>query len=163
VLANAGEGKWKENLTFACELSKKENLVYVFEAAFGALPPPPWSIRLDEARSVMAGRGFTMDPDDRIQILFGATRRVPEGERQAALMACGELLDRDGLRTVMTRLLALAPTTPDGPWQTLLRESLDLTEYRALLADVEGERSAGVSEPAASYDVSKMTQRRLFE
>ncbi|MDQ1336951.1 MAG: hypothetical protein QG552_3901 [Thermodesulfobacteriota bacterium] len=163
MLTNAGEGEWKEPLTFSFELSKKENLLYVFKAAMGALPPPSWRNRLDEARTILAGRGFTLDPDDRIQILFGATRRLREGVRQAALKTCGELLDRDGLRTVMTRLLALEPTTPDGPWHTLLRESLDLSDYRALLTEASGKEPVRVSEPSTAYDVSKMTQRRLFD
>jgi hypothetical protein len=163
VLANAPEGGWAEALTFACELSKKENLLYAFETALGQIPPESWASRLEEARSIAAERGFTLKSDDRIQLLFGATRRVPEGKRQDALKACKALLDRDGLRTVVSRLLALEPTTPDSPWHTLLRESLDPAEYRALLAEMEGEGSVRVSEPSAVYDVTKMTQRRLFD
>ncbi len=163
VLANAAEGKWAEALTFACALSKKENLLYAFEAALGALTSASWRNRLDEARSIMAERGFTLEPDDRVLLLFGATRRAPEGKRSEALKACGDLLDRDGLRTVMRRLLALEPCTPDGPWHTLFRETLDLTDYRALLAEMDGGRAVSVAEPASAYDVTKMTQRRLFE
>jgi len=59
VLANAAEGGWSEALTFACELSKKENLLYAFEAALGAMPPGPWARRLDETRSIMAEGGST--------------------------------------------------------------------------------------------------------
>jgi hypothetical protein len=111
----------------------------------------------------MAERGFTLDPDDRIQLLFGATSRVLEGERQDALKACKALLDRDALRTVMTRLLALEPTTPDGPWHSLLRESLERAEYLALVAALGTQAHTGVAEPSASYDVTKMSQGRLFD
>jgi len=148
---------------FACSLSQKENLLYAFELALGALSPESWSRRLDEVRSIMVERGFTLNPDDRIQLLFGATSRAPEGEQQDALKACKALLDRDALRTVMTRLLALEPTTPDGPWHTLLRESIDPADYRALFAEMDGQGSGRVSEPSAAYDVAKMTQRRLFD
>lgn len=163
VLASAPEGGWREALMFACALSQKENLLYAVEAALGALSPESWSRRLDEARSIMAERGFTLDPDDRIQLLFGATGRAPEGKRQDALKACKALLERDGLRTVMTRLLALEPTTPDGPWHTLLRESLEQADYRALVTALETQARTGVAEPSASYDVTKMSQGRLFD
>lgn len=66
-------------------------------------------------------------------------------------------------RPVMRRLLALEPDTPDGPCHNLLRETLQQADYRALLAEMEGEGSFRVSEPSAVYDVTKMTQRRLFE
>jgi hypothetical protein len=92
-----------------------------------------------------------------------AQQGAREGERQDALKSCKALLDRDGLRTVMSRLLALEPTTPDGPWHTLLRELLDLTDYRALLTEASGKEAVRVAEPPASYDVSRMTQRRLFD
>ncbi|MDZ7699225.1 MAG: type II toxin-antitoxin system RelE/ParE family toxin [Deltaproteobacteria bacterium] len=39
----------------------------------------------------------------------------------------------------MTRRLAMEPTTPDGPWHTLLRESLEQADYRALLVETDGE------------------------
>ena len=163
MLANAAEGRWAEALTFACELSKKENLLYAFEAAMGALTSASWRNRLDEARSIMAERGFTLEPDDRVQLLFGATRRAPEGKRSEALKACGDLLDIDGLRTIMKRLLTSEPHPSDGPWHVLLREQLGSSDYRALLAELESEGHGKVAEPAGPYDPSKMIQGRLFD
>ncbi len=52
---------------------------------------------------------------------------------------------------------------PDGPWHTLLRESMERADYRDLLAEMEADESARVSEPPAAYDVTRMTQRRLFD
>jgi len=158
MLANAPEGGWREALMFVCALSQKEHLLYAFEAALGALPPESWGRRLKEAGPIVVERAFTLDPDDRIQILFGAMRPTPESERQDALKACQALLDRDGLRTVMTRLLALEPTAPDGPWHTLLRESLEQADYRAFAAALETQAHTGVEEPSAPHDVSKLRQ-----
>lgn len=163
VLANAPEGGWAEALTFARELSKKENLLYAFEAALGQIPSQSWASRLEEAGSVMAGRGFKLEQGDRIQILFGATRRVPEMERSGALSACSDILDSDACRIVMQRLLALEPDTPDGPWHTLLRESLGPVAYRTLVAALETQAHTGVAEPSAPYDLTKMKQGRLFD
>ena len=163
VLANAPEGGWAEALTFACELSKKENLLLVFEAALGALPSASWRNRSNEARSIMAERGFTLEQDDRIQILFGATGRVAEAKRSEALKACGDILDSDAYLTVMQRLLAIEPGTPDGPWHILIREVLGPVAYRTLIAALQTQAHTGVAEPSASYDITKVKQGRLFD
>jgi hypothetical protein len=163
VLANAAEGGWSEALIFACELSKKENLLVAFEAALGAIPPGSWAGRLDEAQSIMPERGFTLEPDDRVHILFGATGRVAEAKRSEALKACGDILDSDAYRTIMRRLLALEPDIPDGPWHTLIREALGPVEYRTLVAALETQAHTGVAEPSAPYDLTKMRQVRLFD
>lgn len=63
---------------------------------------------------------------------------------------------------VMTRCLAMEATTPDGPWNALLRGSLEQAVYRALLVETDGEGSVRVSEPSAVYDAAKMTQRRIW-
>lgn len=68
--------------------------------------------------------GFNLEQDDRIQIVFGATRRVAEAKRSEVLKACRDILDSDAYLTVMQRLLALEPDTPDGPWHLLIREAL---------------------------------------
>ncbi|WP_028321089.1 hypothetical protein [Desulfatiglans anilini] len=67
------------------------------------------------------------------------------------------------VRTVMMRLLALQSASRDGPWHTLFRELLERADHRALLAEIQGDGSARVSEPSAAYDVSRMPQGRLFD
>ncbi len=111
----------------------------------------------------MPERGFILVQDDRIQILFGATGRVAEAKRSEALKACGDTLHSDACRTVMRRLLALEPHTPDGPWHNLLRESLGPVEYRTLVAALETQAHTGVAEPSAPYELTKMKQGRLFD
>jgi len=73
---NAQEHGWRGTLIDACALSKEENLIYVLKRHWGVLPPPSWRNRVDEARAIMAGRGFMMDPDDRVQILFACSRKL---------------------------------------------------------------------------------------
>jgi hypothetical protein len=50
-----------------------------------------------------------------------------------------------------------------SPRHLLAREHLGEVEYRALLSELETEGRLKVEEPAAPYDSSKMTQRRLFD
>ncbi|MFH1951157.1 MAG: hypothetical protein ABIL06_06035 [Pseudomonadota bacterium] len=164
VLRDTAEGGRPEALTFACGLSKKENLLRVFEAALGSLPSTSWRSRLDEARAIMAERGFTLDHDDLIQLIFGSLKRIPEGARSDGLKVCRDLLGDDGHGTVIRRLLTSELHDPDGPWHLLAREQLGGADYRALLAELEAEDHGKVADAAAPYDVSKakMTQRRLF-
>jgi len=49
---------------------------------------------------------------------------VAEAKRSEVLKACRDILDSDAYLTVMQRLLALEPDTPDGPWHLLIREAL---------------------------------------
>ena len=165
VLRDTAEGGWREALTFACELSKKGNLLRVFEAALGSLPSASWRSRLDEAKAIMAERGLTLDQDDLIQLIFGALRRGPEGERSEGVKVARDLLGDDGHRMVMGRLLTSELHDPDGPWHLLAREQLGGADYHALLAELEAEDHGKVAEPGAPYDVpkAKMTQRRLFD
>jgi hypothetical protein len=165
VLRDTAEGGWAEALTFACELSKKENLLRVFEVALGSLPPASWPGRLAEASAIMAERGFTLDHDDRTQLILEALKRIPEGERPAGLMAARDLLDDEGHRTVIRRLLSTELYNPDGPWHLLIREHLGVVEYNAFLSELEAVGHGEVAEPEAPYTASpgKMTQRRLFD
>jgi hypothetical protein len=165
VLRDTAEGGWHEALTFACELSRKENLLRVFEVALGSLPSASWRSRLDEAKAIIAERGFTLDHDDLFQLIFGSLRRGPEGERLEALKVSQDLLGDDDHRTLIRSLLASEFHDPDGPWHLLAREQLGEVDYRALLTELEAEDHGKVAEPAAPYDVSKakMTQRRLFD
>ncbi len=161
VLRDTAEGGWDEALTFACELGKKENLVRVSEVALGSLPSASWPSRLEEARGIIAERGFTLDQADLIQLIFGVLKRVPESERSEGLKVSRNLLDDEGHRTVISRLFAYELYNPDGPWHVLAREHLGKVEYGALIAELEA-KGHGVAEPAAPYDSSKMTQRWLF-
>jgi hypothetical protein len=165
VLRDTAEGGWREALAFACELSKRENLLRVFEVALGSLPSASWRSRLDEVRAIMAERGFTLDHDDLIQLIFGALRRGPEGKRLEALMVSRDLLGDDGHRNVIGLLLQTELNNPDGSWHLLVREQLGAVDYRALITELEARGHDEVAEPAAPYDVSKakMTQRRLFD
>jgi len=131
----------------------------------GSLPSASWRSRLDEVRAIMAERGFTLDQGDLTQLIVGALRRAPEGERSDALLASRSLLGDDGHRTVIRRLLASELHDPDGPWHLLARERLGGADYRALLTELEAENHGKVAEPGAPYDVpkAKMTQRRIFD
>jgi hypothetical protein len=164
VLRDTAEGGWAEALTLAYELSKKENLLHVFEVALGSLPPASWRARLDEAKGIMSERGFILDHDDLIQIIIGALRRVPEDKRSEGLNICRGLLVDDGPRRVTKGLLAFEFYNPNGPWHVLARKQLGQGEYRTLIAELEAQGHSEVAEPAVSYDVSKgkMSQRRLF-
>jgi len=158
-------GARREALTFACELSKKGNLLRVFEVVLGSLPSATWRSRLDEARAIRAERGFTLDQEDLIQLIVGALRRVPEGERSQSLIVSRALLGDDGHRNVIGLLLQTELNNPDGSWHLLAREQLGEVDYRRLIAKLEDQELGKVAEPAAPYDVSKakMTQRRLFD
>jgi hypothetical protein len=161
VLRDTAEGGWREALTLAYELSKKENLLQVFEVALGSLPPPSWPSRLVKAGAIMVERGFAFERDDLVQLTFGVLKRVPEGERAEGLRVSRDLLGEDGLRTVISRLLATELYNLDGPWHLLVRGHLGKVEYGALIADLEA-KAPGVAESAAPYEGYKMTQRRLF-
>jgi hypothetical protein len=165
VLRDTAEGGWAEALTFACELSKKENLLRVFEVALGSLPSASWRGRLDEVRAIMVKRGFTLDRDDLIQLILGALKRISEEKRSDALTVSRTLLGDDGHKTVIRRLLSTELYNPDGPWHMLAREHLGSVEYVALLSELEAGGHGSVAEPEAPCNASsgKMTQRRLFE
>lgn len=165
VLRETAEGGWRETLTFACELSTKENLLRVFEAALGLLPSASWPSRLDEIKPIMTERGFTLDQDELIQLIVEALKRIPVGERPDGLKVCRDLLGDDGHRMVVRRLLASELHHPDGPWHLLASKQLDGTNYQALLAEIEAENHGKLAESAAPYDVSKakIVQLRLFD
>ena len=78
VLRDTDPGGWPEALAFACELSTKDNLLTVFTAAIGQLPPDEWQDRLDEVRMILSERGFSLDAADMTQTLVKALRRAPK-------------------------------------------------------------------------------------
>ncbi len=113
----------------------------------------------------MAERGFSLDHDDRTQLIFEALKRISDGERPHGLMAARDLLGAEGHRTLIRGLLSTELYNPDGPWHLLAREHLGAVEYNALLSELVTGGHGEVAEPEAPYNASpgKMTQTRLFD
>ena len=164
VLKDTAPGNWSEALALAHELSKKENLLMVFALALGALSPSSWPSRLEEAKTIMAERGFPFTGDDDVPFFVQALERVPEEGRSEGLEALKNLLDDGNRRTVIGLLLSTQLNNPDGPWHILAREHLGEEAYRGLITDLEAKNPGQVAEPAAPYGEKsvKMVQRRLF-
>ena len=133
VLRDTDPGGWPEALAFACELSTKDNLLIVFTAAIGQLPPDEWQDRLDEVRMILSERGFSLDEADMIQILAKALRRAPEEVRSEGLSVARGLVGEAGY----SQLLA----------------DLDAEDY----GKVAEQAAPYYASPG------KMTQRRLFD
>ena len=113
VLKDTAPGNWSEALALAHELSKKENLLMVFALALGALSPSSWPSRLEEAKTIMAERGFPFTGDDDVPFFVQALERVPEEGRSEGLEALKNLLD-DGNRRHRYRFTAFHAIEQSG-------------------------------------------------
>jgi len=96
VLRDTALGGWREALAFACELSTKDNLLIVFTTAIGQFPPDEWRDRLDEVRTILSERGFSLEAADMIQFLVKALRQAPEEVRPEGLSVARGLVGDAG-------------------------------------------------------------------
>lgn len=165
VLRDTIPGEWGEVLNFACDLSSKDKLRTVFALAIGQSSPNAWLELLDEVRTILNKRGFTLKEADRIQIFIKALQKASEELRSEGLSVARDVLGEAGVITILKHILSSEPRGTDNPWHRLAIDHLGEAAYRRLLADLKAKDYGQIGELAAPYHGSKgpMTQTKLFE
>jgi len=165
VLRDTVPGGWQDSLKYACDLNEKGKLLKVFTKAIGYLLPDVWRVRIDEARTILAERGITLDSADTVQMIVEALKRIPEEIRTKGIAAARWLLGDIDFNVALKSLLASELQGSDHSWHVIAREQLGGTGYRQLMDDLEAQNPEKVAESAVPYKASKgkTSQMKLFD